>query len=482
MFRVKNLSLCLRLCLLFGLGSGLVGCSTLAPTYTRPDSSVPPSWHKEGEAQPQNGAAMTAAVADIAWQSFYLDPQLRQVIAMGLANNRDLRVAALNVERSQAQYQIQWSALVPKVDANGVGTFAELSKDFTSEGHSRDSHQYTVALGMSSYELDLFGRVRSLKDQALEQYLATRQAQQSTRISLIGQIAASYLTLAADHELLGLAQETLKAQQESYQLMQRRFEVGASSELDLRQTETQVESARAEVARLTAQVAQDEEALHLLVGGRVPAALLPTALKDEVTTLEGITPGLSSEILLQRPDVLQAENLLKGYQANIGAARAAFFPKITLVGTLGAGSSELSGLFTSGSGSWTFIPRIDLPIFDAGARSAQLRVAEVDRDIAIAQYQKAIQTAFREVADGLAQRSTIGERLAAQQALCVATEKRYVLARERTNIGVDSHLSQLDAQRSLYSAQQGLISLRLTRMANLVTLYKVLGGGVNTEN
>jgi multidrug efflux system outer membrane protein len=243
-----------------------------------------------------------------------------------------------------------------------------------------------------------------------------------------------------------------------------------------------VESARGEVARLTAQVAQDEEALHLLVGARVPSALLPTALKDEVATLEGVTPGLPSEVLLQRPDVLQAESLLKGYQANIGAARAAYFPRITLVGTLGSGSSELSGLFSSGSSSWSFLPRIDLPIFDAGARSAQLRVAEVDRDIAIAQYEKTIQTAFREVADGLAQRSTIGERLAAEQALCAATEKRYVLARERTNTGVDSSLSLLDAQRSLYSAQQGLIGLRLTRLVNLVTLYKVLGGGVKTES
>lgn len=481
MWQVNYLSSLLRLCVPIGLCMGLVSCSTLAPTYTRPDSPAPASWQKEGEAQ-QTGSAMTPAVAEIAWQAFYLDPQLKQIIAMGLANNRDLRVAALNVERSQAQYQIQWSALVPKVDANAIGTFAELSKDFTSEGRSRDSHQYTVALGMTSYELDLFGRVRSLKDQALEQYLATEQAKLSARISLIGQIATGYLTLAADRELLQLAQDTLKTQQESYHLIHRRFAVGASSELDLRQTETQVESARGEVARLTAQVAQDEEALHLLVGARVPAALLPTALKDEMPKLEEITPGLPSDVLLQRPDVLQAENLLKGYQANIGAARAAFFPKITLVGTLGAGSSELSGLFTSGSGSWTFIPRIDLPIFDAGARSAQLKVAEVDRDIAIAQYEKTIQTAFREVADALAQRSTIDERLAAQQALCAATEKRYVLARERTNTGVDSHLSLLDAQRSLYSAQQGLISLRLTRLTNLVTLYKVLGGGVKTES
>lgn len=473
---------CLRLCVLIGLAGGLVGCSTLAPPYTRPESPVPSSWHMQGEAQQQAGSAMTPTVAEMGWQQFYLDSHLRQVIAMGLANNRDLRVAALNVERAQAQYQIQRSELLPKVDANGLGTFTRVSEDFANTGRSRETHQYTVALGVTSYELDLFGRVRSLKDQALEQYLATGQAQLSIRISLIGQIATGYLTVAADRELLRLAQQTLKAQQESYQLMQRRFAVGASSELDLRQTQTQVESARVEVARLTAQVGQDEEALHALVGARVPSALLPSALKDETATLEGVTPGLSSDVLLQRPDILQAESLLKGYQANIGAARAAYFPRITLIGTVGAGSSELSGLFINGSGSWTFLPRIDVPIFDAGARSAQLRVAEVDRDIAIAQYEKAIQTAFREVADALALRSSLSEREAAQEALLAATEKRYVLARERTNTGVDSYLSLLDAQRSLYSVQQDLIAVRQARLANLVTLYKALGGGVQTEN
>lgn len=473
---------CLRLCVLIGLAGGLVGCSTLAPPHTRPESPVPSSWHKEGEAQQQAGSVMTPTVAEMGWQQFYLDSHLRQVIAMGLSNNRDLRVAALNVERAQAQYQIQRSELLPKVDANGLGTFTRLSQDFASTGRSREIHQYTVALGVTSYELDLFGRVRSLKDQALEQYLATGHAQLSIRISLIGQIATGYLTVAADRELLRLAQQTLKAHQESYQLMQRRFAVGTSSELDLRQTQTQVESARVEVARLSAQVAQDEEALHALVGARVPTALMPLALTERTTTLEGITPGLSSEVLLQRPDILQAESLLKGYQANIGAARAAYFPRITLVGTVGAGSSDLSGLFSSGSGSWTFLPRIDVPIFDAGARSAQLRVAEVDRDIAIAQYEKAIQTAFREVADALAQRSSLNERVAAQEALLTATEKRYVLARERTNTGVDSHLSLLDAQRSLYSVQQDLIAVRQERLANLVTLYKALGGGVKAEN
>jgi len=477
MQRIQRISIIIGLSL--GLLGGLGGCS-LAPSYTRPAAPIPASWQQDPAARQEEGA-MPQGTADLAWQDFYGDEKIRNVIAMGLAHNRDLRVAALNVERAQAQYRIQWSALVPKVDANGVGTFQNQPADFANSGRSRESHQYTVGLGVTSYELDLFGRVRSLKDQALSQYLATEQAQRSARISLIAQIASSYLTLAADRELLYLARETLKTQQESYQLMQQRFTVGASSELDLRQSQTQIEATRVDVARLTTLVAQDENSLNLLVGAPVPAGMLPQTLTAQVAALEEIAPGLSSAVLLQRPDVLQAENLLKGFQANIGAARAAYFPRINLTGSLGVGSNELSGLFAAGSGSWLFVPRIDLPIFDAGARAAQLRVAEIDRDIALAQYEKVIQTAFREVADALAQRTNIEQQLAAQQSLHEATAKRYVLARERYAKGVDSHLNVLDAQRSLYGAQQGLVGVRLTRLANLVSLYKVLGGGVKTD-
>ncbi|MCL2790480.1 MAG: AdeC/AdeK/OprM family multidrug efflux complex outer membrane factor [Desulfobulbus sp.] len=465
------------LCISCSLAALLSGCSTLAPSYTRPAAPVPASWQQDGA--PETASAQLG-VAEPAWQDFFRDPRLKKVIELGLTHNRDMRVAALNVERAQAQYQIQRAALVPEVDASGGAGFQRVPADFSSTGEAQKLHQYTVGIGVTSYELDLFGRVRSLKDQALEQYLATEQAKQSERISLIAQIAASYLTLAADRESLSVAQETLKAQEESYRLIQRQFEVGTSSELDLRQAQTQVESARVDVARYTTMVAQDTDSLNLLAGTQIPADLLPTSLSltGQVAALAEVTPGLSSDVLLNRPDVLQAENMLKGYNANIGAARAAYFPRITLVGSLGSGSNQLSGLFSSGTGSWSFMPQIDLPIFDAGARSAQLQVAEVDRDIAIAQYEKAIQTAFQEVADALAQRTNVERQLAAQQALCDATEKRYALTQKRYAQGVDSHLNVLDAQRSLYSAQQGVIGIRLTRLTNLVFLYKALGGGV----
>jgi len=337
--------------------------------------------------------------------------------------------------------------------------------------------KYTVGLGISAYEVDLFGRVRSLKDQALEQYLATEQAGRTVRISLVAEVAATALNLASDRERLRLAEETLKAQQASFHLIQKRFVVGASSELDLQQAQTQVDTARVEVARATTLVAQDSNTLNLVVGTQVPDQLLPRTLPESPTAVRDLSPGLPSAVLLQRPDILQAENQLKGYNANIGAARAAYFPRIILLSTVGTRSDELSGLFKAGSDVWTFSPQIVLPIFDAGARSAQLQVAEVDRDIAVAQYEKAIQTGFREVADALAQRGTIDEQLAAQEGLVKATRARFLLAQARYNQGIDSHLNVLDAQRSLYSAQQGLIAIRLTRLVNQVTLYKVLGGG-----
>ena len=465
------------LCLSLGVVVGLAGCSTLAPTYSQPAAPVPVSWPTGPSYQTETAKPGQRPLADTAWQEFYRDGKLQKLIALALENNRDLRVAALNSDRFRAQYQIQRSALFPQVNANASGTFQRIAEDFSSTGLPMNIHQYNIGLGVSSYELDLFGRVRSLKDQALEQYLATEQAQRSVQISLISQIAVGYLALASDRELLQLAQETLKTQQTSHQLTRRRFEVGASSELDLTQVQTQVESARVDVSRFTTLVAQDENNLNLVVGSTVPADLLPQTLAETLTAVQDIAPGLPSGVLLRRPDVLQAEDLLKGFNANIGAARAAYFPRITLVGSIGAGSSELSNLFRSGSDVWTFAPQITLPIFDAGARSAQLKVAEVDRDIAVAQYEKAIQTAFREVADALAQRGTIDEQTAAQQSLVKATSTRYLLSQARYEKGIDNYLNLLDAQRSLYSAQQGLIATRLTRLVNLVTLYKVLGGG-----
>jgi multidrug efflux system outer membrane protein len=416
-------------------------------------------------------------VADIPWQDYFVDVQLRKLIGLALANNRDLRVAALNIERSMALYQIQRSDLFPKVDADASATYQRLAEDFSGTGLPMNLHQYTVGLGMSSYELDLFGRVRSLKDQALQQFFATGEARRSVQISLVSQVAVTYLTLAADREQLKLAKDTLASQLASYQLIKSRFEAGMSSALVLHQAQTSVDTARVDIARFTTFVAQDENALNLVVGSRVEADLLPGALSETLTAVKELQPGLPSDVLLRRPDILQAEDILKGANANIGAARAAFFPRITLVSSVGFGSDDLGGLFTGGSFVWKFAPQITLPIFNAGSNRANLKVAEVDRDIAVAQYEKAIQTAFREVADALALRGTIYDQLAAQRSLTDATSESYRLSQARYEKGVDSYLNVLDSQRSFYSAQQGLISVNLTRLSNLVTLYKVLGGG-----
>jgi multidrug efflux system outer membrane protein len=337
--------------------------------------------------------------------------------------------------------------------------------------------QYSVGLGVSSYELDLFGRVRSLKDQALEQYLATEQAQRSVQISLVSQVAAAYLALAADRERLKFAKDTLNSQQESFTLTKSRFDAGVTSLLTVNQAQTTVDTARVDIARFTTLVAQDENALALVVGSPVPAELLPQTLSESLTALRDLSPGLPSDVLLGRPDILQAEGQLKGASANIGAARAAFFPRITLVSSIGFGTDDLAGLFKPGSFAWKFAPQITLPIFDGGSNRANLTVSEVDRSIAVAQYEKAIQNAFREVADALAQRGTIDEQVAAQQSLTNVTAESYKLSQARFDKGVDSFLTVLDSQRSLYGAQLNLISTRLARLTNLVTLYKVLGGG-----
>ena len=469
---VKTTALCLPLAVLLCLG----GC-TMAPRYARPEPPVPAAWPGGQPDQGPNGGQSGKEAAGLAWQEFFVDEHLQKLIALALANNRDLRIAALNIERSRAQYRIQRAELLPQIDAIGAGGKQRIAKTLSSTGQAETVGQYSAGLGVSAYELDLFGRVQSLKDQALEQHLATEQARRTVQISLVAEVAANYLNLAADRERLQLARDTLTAQQTTHQLIQRRFEVGAASELDLRQAQTRLDAARADVARYTTLVAQDENGLNLVVGAPVPAELLPKALSENLTAVQDIAPGLPSEVLLRRPDVLAAENLLKGFNANIGAARAAFFPRITLTGTVGVGSDELSTLFASGSGAWAFASNIVVPIFDSGSRWASLKVTEVDRDIALARYEKAIQTAFREVADALARRGTIDEQLTAQQSLTDATAMSHRLSQARYENGVDSYLAVLDSQRSLYGAQQELIATRLTRLLNMVTLYKVLGGG-----
>jgi multidrug efflux system outer membrane protein len=457
--------------------AGLAGCS-MAPRYNRPEAPVSTAW-PTGPAYNMDvtGGPADKTLIDIPWQEFFVNPQLQKLIGLALANNRDLRVAALNIEKSRAQFRIQRADLFPRVDAGASATYQRLPEDFSGTGIPVDLHQYTVGLGVSSYELDLFGRVQNLKDQALQQFFATEEARRSVQISLVAEVAVNYLTLAADREQLKLAGDTLASRQTSYQLIRRRYELGMSSALDLHQVQITVDTARVDIARFTTFVAQDENALNLVVGSHVPNDFLPDELSDTLTAVKDLQPGLPSDVLLNRPDILQAEALLKGTNANIGAARTAFFPRITLVSSVGFGSDDLSGLFKDGSSVWKFAPQISIPIFNAGSNQANLQVAEVDRDIAVAQYEKAIQTAFREVADALALRGTINDQVAAQQSLTDATGESYRLSQARYEKGSDSYLNVLDSQRSLYGSQQNLISVRLARLTNLVTLYKVLGGG-----
>lgn len=462
--------------LLLGAAVAFLGGCTLAPKYTRPEAPVPATW--PGGAAYDNAQASPGApaAAGLAWREFFTDDRLRKVIETALRNNRDLRVAALNVGRARAVYGIARAQLLPAVEATGRGRKERApSSTFGGGGKSLVIERYDVNLGVSAWEIDFFGRIRSLKDRALEEYLATEQARRSAQILLVSGVADAYLTLAADRENLRLAQYTLDTRKAAYDLIRRRFDVGLEPELDLRQAQTRVDSARVDFAVYSRLAAQDENALDLLVGSKVPAGLLPDNL-SLVRPAREISPGVSSEVLLLRPDILQAEDLLKAANANIGAARAALFPRISLTTAFGTASGELSGLFKSGSESWNFSPQIVAPIFDARAWAA-LDAIKVEREIAVARYEKAIQAAFREVADALAVRGTVEDQLSAQLSLVEAASVTYRLSNARYMKGIDSFLGVLDAQRSLYAAQQGLIAARLTKLANQVRLYAVMGGG-----
>ncbi|MBB3921633.1 MULTISPECIES: efflux transporter outer membrane subunit [Xanthomonas] len=463
----------------------LSGC-TLMPRYARPDAPVPERFAgtELSTASTTTDTAIPGQAIDIAnigWRQVFTDPALQQVIALALENNRDLRVAALNIEVARAQYRVERAALLPAVQGTGTANNARTPSELAIPGQPQVFRTYSANIGVSAYELDLFGRVRSLKEQALQQFLSTAEARRSTHISLVAEVATAYLTLAADQQLLQLAQSTLSSQGDSYRLQQRSFELGVASQLSLRQAQTTVESARVDVERYTAQVAQDRNALVLLVGTQVPAELLPQALPDGASVdgnvLASVPAGLPSQLLQRRPDILEAERNLRAANANIGAARAAFFPSISLTASTGSSSSSLSNLFDSGTRAWSFVPTLTLPIFNAGRNRANLDMAKANRDIEVAQYEKAIQSAFREVSDALAQRETLGRQLQAQQALVDATADSYRLSQARFERGVDSYLQALDAQRALYSAQQNLITTQLSRFTNLATFYKAMGGG-----
>jgi multidrug efflux system outer membrane protein len=470
----------------------LAGCS-FAPAYVRPVPPVPSTW-PQGPSYAPPQAASTAA-PDIAWRAFFVDPKLRQVIQLALDNNRDLRVAIADIAEARAQYRIQRAALAPHIDASFAPTLENLpasvlGSEFggtssttgaatSSTNQSVFIQYYSATLGASNYELDLWGRVRNLSKQALEQYLATAEARRSTQISLISQVAIDYVTYAADLDRLNLAKATAASDARTVALTQARFQGGIASELDVRQAESAQAQAVASVSTYTTTLAQDVNGLTLLVGAAVPADLLPGPLGSTPLTMSDLPAGLDSTVLLRRPDVAEAEHQLKGYYANIGAARAAFFPTVALTGSAGSSSVALTGLFGGGTGAWTFTPTVTLPIFDGGQNLANLRYAKAERDAAVATYEKSIQTAFREVSDALAQRGQIGALLDANRNAAYATQRSLTLSTARYRRGSDTYLNVLTAQVTLYSAQQSLISARLTEATNLVTLYQALGGGVD---
>jgi multidrug efflux system outer membrane protein len=462
------------LLLLVGVAIIPAGC-TLAPKYTRPAAPVPAEWPSGAAYTSTQTAANALQATELGWQEFFSDQKLQGLIEAALTNNRDLRLAALNVERARALYGIQRAELLPTVDAIAAGSKQRVPADLSPTGQRMTTEQYSVNLGVLSWELDFFGRIRSLEQRALEEYLATEQGRRGVQILLISSVANAYMVLAADRESLSLAETTLVTQEGAYKLVKRRYDLGLTGELDLYRVQTQVDTARGDIARFTRIVAQDENALNLLLGVPAPGELLPTKLSDVAPPKE-ISAGVSSEVLLLRPDVLQAESLLRAAYADIGAARATLFPRISLTAGIGTASSELSGLFESGSGTWNYGAQAAMPIFDTRTWLA-LKVTKVQREIALAQYERAIQNAFQDVADALAVHGTVDQQVLAQESLVNAVSETYRLSNSLYEKGIEDYLSVLDAQRSLYAAQQGLVSLHLARLANQVRLYAALGGG-----
>ncbi|HVU25003.1 MAG TPA: efflux transporter outer membrane subunit [Opitutus sp.] len=450
----------------------LAGCS-LAPRYQRPAAPVAAAY-PVADTQARSAAQ---PAPDVAWRDFFGDARLQRLIRLALDNNRDLRVAGLNVERVRALYNIQRTALIPSVNATGDASRTRTPADLASSGRVTTSSRYSIGGEIPSYELDFFGRIASLRDEVLQQYLATEEAQRSAQLGLVSAVARQYLVLLATDERLALARQTFAAAEHSYDLTKQTFDAGVASELDLRTSEAQRETYRAAVAALEQQHVQTGNALALLIGAPLPADLPPPGQLATEPLLADLPAGLPSDLLTRRPDILAAEHTLQAANANIGVARAAFFPSVTLTAFGGTASAQLSGLFQPGSGAWTFAPSITLPIFAAGRNKAALDIAWIERRIEVANYEKTIQTAFREVADALAVRASIDTQISAQQARVAAARGRYDLSNQRYQSGVDSFLTVLLAQQDLFSAEQSLIDARLLRLSNLVSLYAALGGG-----
>ena len=456
----------LSLVLVFG------GC-TLMPDYKRPAAPVSTNWPVNATL---DTGTNTVTAADLDWQLFFDDPRLQKLIEIALKNNRDLRIAALRVEQTRAQYRIQRAELYPGVQGDADFTRQRFSDAVTTFGGGSIFTTWNLDVG-ASYELDLFGRIRSLKREALEKYFSTEEARKSAQISLVAEVATEYLTQLRLREAKAVANQTLAAVKSSYDLIKQKFDVGAASELDLRTAEGQVQTVRVNSAAFLQQLAESENALVILVGQPLPNDLPSGIAFQKQQLLEDLPPGVPSEMLQRRPDILAVEHTLKAANADIGAARAAFFPRIILTGAGGTASAKLTDLFTGPSATWSFAPQITIPIFDVGSTRGKLAVSKIGREIEINNYEKAIQNAFREVANALATRSILDEKLKAQELLVNAEQKRFDLTTARYNQGVDSYVDVLLAQQDLYAAQQNLLAFQAARLINAITLYRSLGGG-----
>ncbi len=453
------------------LALSLAACQSMRGPEPVVNTAIPESFASYSNAS-------GTSIAEQGYKDFFADPRLLQVIDMSLANNRDLRTAALNIQKAQQQYQISENNQLPTIGASG----SAVRQVTPSRDPNNPYSTYQVGLGLTAYELDFWGRVRSLKDAALDSYLATQSSRDATQISLIGQVTQAWLNYSFASAQLKLAEQTLKAQQESFNLNKKRFDVGIDSEIPVRQAQISVETARNDVANYKTQIAQAQNLLNLLVGQPVPENLLPKQQVARITQKNVLTAGLPSDLLNNRPDVKMAEYQLSAAGANIGAAKARLFPTISLTGSAGYASTDLSDLFKSGNALWSIGPSIDMPIFDWGARRANVKISETDQKIALSNYEKSVQSAFREVNDALATRANIGDRLSAQRRLVDATNTTYKLSNARFRAGIDSYLTVLDAQRSAYSAEQGLLLLQQADLNNQVELYKTLGGGLKASS
>jgi multidrug efflux system outer membrane protein len=466
----------------------VLSACTMEPHYDRPAAPVPPTW--AGSAA---GAEDKASVADVGWRQFFPDPVLQRLMAIALANNRDLRVAVLNVQAAQAQYRIQRADLFPTISATALEQVEKYPAGVLGTGTGGGAtgapvpggttiRFFEAGVGFTSYEIDLFGKIRSLNHAALEAYFENAETRRSSQLTLVAEVASAYLAILADETILKVTRDTLDSQTASYDLTKKSLDAGTTTALALRQAATTVDTARANLAEYTRQAAQDRNALMLLLGTPIPEDIVFSTDINAETMSADLPVGVPSEVLTRRPDVLAAEHQLISANADIGAARAAFFPSITLTGNYGTASTQLSGLFKRGTSAWTFSPQISVPIFAGGANVANLDLSKIEKNVYIAQYEKTLQSAFREVDDALAARKTLDDQLAAQRALLDDSSESYRLADMRFRNGVDSFLPVLDAQRALYSAQQAVVGLELQRLQNMATLYKALGGGMKEDS